>query len=137
MTAHVIPMQALSERQRRAAALNAELTKQFPDSVWITSPLPLAPEAKLRCQIINSPSSACDNTIEVIKSWGYSPILISHGIRFSSGYCARGCSTFEIDIEHDRQEIVDDRQMPRYELAGDKKTDKELEALRKHFGISK
>jgi hypothetical protein len=129
----VVPMH-LSERQMKAQALTNELHKQFPDSVFVVSPLPLNDATPLRCQIINSPSSAYENTLEVLRSWGYEPRMLGNGLRF--GYAARGCTSFAIDLPvEDRTVVADDRQsMPRFELAGDKKTDKELEALRKHFG---
>jgi hypothetical protein len=128
-------MQKLSERQEKARALTNELQKQFSHCVFVTSPLPLNPDAKLRLQLLNWPSSNYENTLEVIRSWGWTPILTGHGMRFCADYTARGCSNFEIDIPADHQPIEDDRAIPRSEIEEKRSTPTEVELVKKHLGL--
>ena len=77
-----------------------------------------------------------DEVIAKLRSWDWNPTpagalprITIHGLEQAS--------LFQIDIEPERQPIIDDRRTIHGELASREKTSVELEALRKYLGITK
>jgi hypothetical protein len=112
----------LSERQQLAKRLADELDAM--DSVWVTSPLPLDDNAKLRLQVKDV---ARNEVTQLLKDWGYEPVFVSILPRV----CVTGliaASLWEIDLPKPRQNILDDRHGG--EIATKKKPDHEDEVAK-------
>jgi hypothetical protein len=93
----------LSERQQLAKRLADELGAM--NSVWVTSPLPLDDNAKLRLQVKDV---ARNEIIQLLRDWGYEPQFVSILPRIcTTGLIAAGL--WEIDLPKPRQNILDDR----------------------------
>jgi hypothetical protein len=122
----------LTERQQQAAAIMAELQKI---GGHVINPMPLAEDARLVFQVLDYQRDAL---LEKVSQWGWNPVLKNHGLRFDVvDYVARRCTTYEIDLPRDKQSIVDDRTIPRGELAERReKTPAEVEALRRYLSGS-
>src|SRR5262245_18501258 len=96
-------MAVLSNRQQLARNLANELENM--SDVWVTSPLPLDDNAKLRVQI----SDAVRNEVcQILRDWGWSPVCISVLPRVCSTGLLGAC-LYEIDLPRERQPIQDDR----------------------------
>src|SRR5262245_36382574 len=119
----------LSERQQLARNLANELGKM--DGVWVTSPLPLDDNAKLRLQILDSERN---HVVQAAKDWGWNPVCISVLPRVHSTGLIAAC-LYEIDLPRERQPIHDDRIYG--ELAKPEKTDHERMAVLKYLGLRK
>jgi len=100
-------MAVLSERQQLAKSLADGLNKL--DGVWITSPLPLDDNAKLRVQIKDRDSN---EIIQLLRDWGHEPVLVSVLPRVCLTGLIAAC-LYEIDLPRERQPIVDDRTIPK------------------------
>jgi hypothetical protein len=111
----------LSERQQLAKRLADELGKM--NDVWVTSPMPLDDNQKLRVQI----SDAVRNEVcQILRDWGWSPVCVSILPRVHSTGLLAAC-LWEIDLPKPRQNISDDRHGG--ELATKKKHNHEVEAM--------
>jgi len=104
-------MAVLSERQQVARNLAHELGKF--DGVWVTSPLPLDDNAKLRFQLLDLERN---HVIQTLKDWGWNPVCLSVLPRVHSTGLIAAC-LYEIDLPRERQPVHDDRTIPRGELA--------------------
>jgi hypothetical protein len=118
-------MMQLSERQRTADALARSINAM---GAWVVNPMPLAPGAELRFQVLEGDRQ---RVLEKLSSWDWSPALISSGPRFTSSG-AIPSYTYEVYIEPDRQPIVDTR--IHGEIATPKKSDAEVQAVLKYLG---
>jgi hypothetical protein len=122
-------MALLTERQQTAGALMCELQRL---GAWVTSALPLRDDEKLKFQVLDENRS---QVLEKLSQWGWGPTLCSNLPRITS----RGmeaATIYEIDLPRERQPVVDDRSI-KGEIAEQKKSEVELEALRKYLGITK
>jgi len=97
----------LSERQQVAKKLTEELGKM--DGVWVTSPLPLDDNQKLRLQIKDIDRN---EVLQILKDWGWDPVCVSVLPRVCSTGLMAAC-LYEIDLPKPRQDIVDDRAIPK------------------------
>src|SRR5262249_2259694 len=123
---------APSERQRQAEAIAAELGKL--GVAWVTSPLPLSPNHKLRFEVLNEHRQA---VLEKIGGWGWSPALVQSGLRFCvQDYSAKPSSIYELALPAEQPTIVDDRRIPSSELADKEKKKAEVDIL-KYLGWKK
>jgi hypothetical protein len=120
----------LSERQKTAAAVTAELQKL--GNVWVTSVMPLPDHAPLVFHVLDSDR---EFILEKLLSWGWSPILKNTVPRFTS----RGPSpatTYELDLPKPRVVVVDTRMIPRSEVEQERRQSKdEVAAMRRHLGL--
>src|SRR5262245_35276588 len=104
----------LTERQKTAQAIAAELHRL---GAWVVSPMPLADNAALRWQVLDTDREAI---LEKVSSWGWSAALKNTVPRFTP----RGpvpSSVYEIDLPRPRQAVVDTRIIPG-EMAEQKKS---------------
>src|SRR5215467_6447831 len=120
----------LSERQQLARRLADELDKL--DGVWVTSPLPLDDNHKLRLQIKDIDRN---EVIQLLKDWGYDPVCISVLPRVCSTGLMAAC-LYEIDLPQPRQDIIDDRKIYG-EIAKPDKSDYERQSILKYLGLKK
>jgi len=112
----------LTERQQLAKRLADDLDRM--DSVWVTSPLPLDDNQKLRLQIKDI---ARNEVTQLLKDWGYDPVCISVLPRVCSTGLMAAC-LYEIDLPQPRQDIVDDRAIPKDDV-GRRGRDAEVKAM--------
>jgi len=116
----------LSERQQLARRLADELDKL--DGVWVTSPLPLDDNHKLRVQIKDIDRN---EVTQLLKDWGWDPVCISVLPRVCNTGLMAAC-LYEIDLPQPRQDIIDDRAIPKDDVgrrARDSETKAMLEAI--------
>jgi hypothetical protein len=92
----------LSERQQLAKNLAAEIDKM--DGAWVTSPLPLDEQAKLRVQIKDNDKN---RIIQLLKDWGWDPVCVSVLPRVCTTGLIAAC-LYEIDLPRERQPIPQD-----------------------------
>src|SRR5262245_6771030 len=119
----------LSERQQLAKRLAEEIGKF--DGVWVTSPLPLDDNAKLRFQLLDMERN---HVLQTVKDWGWNPVCLSVLPRVHTTGLIAAC-LYEIDLPRARQPIVDDR--IRGEVVKPEKTDLEREGILKYLGLRK
>src|SRR5262245_56122090 len=113
----------LSERQLQAQSLTYELQRM---GAFVISPAPLRDDANLRFQVLDDDR---DFVLAKLATWNWSPILCGTVPRFTP----RGPSpatTYEINLPRPRQQVPDDRKIPRGELS-EKAMNAELEAFKK------
>jgi hypothetical protein len=121
-------MAVLTNRQQLARKLVDELNK-FED-VWVTSPLPLRDGTRLHIQILDR---SRNEVVQIIKDLGYDARFVSVLPRITSTWTQAAC-LYEVDFPGDRQPIIDDRVIPKGEIAEPtKKTDVELEGMRRYL----
>jgi hypothetical protein len=121
-------MALLTERQQTAGALMCELQRL---GAWVTSALPLRDDESLKFQVLDEHRS---QVLEKLSQWGWGPTLCSNLPRITS----RGmeaATIYEIDLPRERQPVVDDR--IHGEIAEQKKTSVEVEAMRRYLGLDK
>jgi len=116
----------LTERQQLAKKLADELDKL--DGVWVTSPLPLDDNHKLRLQIKDIDRN---EMLQLLKDWGWDPVCISVLPRVCSTGLIAAC-LYEVDLPQPRQEIIDDRAIPKDDV-GRRAKDSEREAMLQHI----
>jgi len=116
-------MANLTSRQLQAEVLCRDLQRL---GGWCLSPMPLRDDSRLRFQVLDGDH---EELLEMLTNAGWSPILIQHGLRFTP-QGAKPSIIYEIDIEHERPAVVDDRKIPRSELS-EKSMNAELEAFRR------
>jgi hypothetical protein len=121
-------MALLTERQQTAEALAREIARM---GAWCVSPMPLDNNAKLRFQVMDADR---DVVISKLASWDWLPVPCSSFPRITHGGWM-SAQIYEIDLPRERQPVVDDR--IHGEIAEQKKSEVELEALRKYLGITK
>ena len=122
-------MALLTERQQTAGALMCELQRL---GAWVTSALPLRDDEKLKFQVLDENRS---QVLEKLSQWGWGPTLCSNFPRITS----RGmeaATIYEIDLPRERTPVVDDR-LHVDEIAEQKKTSVEVEAMRRYLGLDK
>jgi hypothetical protein len=123
-------MAVLTNRQQLAKRLVDELNKY--DDAWVTSPLPLRDDTRLRIQIADR---SRNEVTQIIKDLGFDPRFVSVLPRVCSTGLQAAC-LYEVDFPGDRQPIIDDRTI-RAEIAKPEKTDLELQGMRKYLGLDK
>jgi hypothetical protein len=111
----------LSERQQLAKSLAAEIDKM--DGAWVTSPLPLDADAKLRLQIKDIDRN---RIIQLLKDWGWDPVCVSVLPRICSTGLIGAC-LYEIDLPRERQLIPQDV-IPKDEI-GKRSRDSEIQKV--------
>ena len=120
-------MALLSERQQLAKSLADELNKL--GGAWVTSPLPLDDNAKLRVQIKDIDRN---RIIQWLKDLGWDPVCVSVLPRVcTTGLIA--AALYEIDLPKPRQYILDDRHGG--EIATKKVLNAEVEGVKKYLGL--
>jgi len=98
----------LSERQQLAKKLADELGKM--DGVWVTSPLPLDDNHKLRVQIKDIDKN---RIVQWLRDLGWDPVCISVLPRVCPTGLIGAC-LYEIDLPRERQSIPqEDRIIPK------------------------
>src|SRR5262245_10738001 len=112
----------LTERQQLAKRLADDLDRM--DSVWVTSPLPLDDNQKLRLQIKDIDRN---EVLQLLRDWGYEPVCISVLPRICNTGLIAAC-LYEIDLPQPRQDIVDDRAIPKDDV-GRRGRDSEIKAM--------
>jgi len=112
----------LTERRQLARNLANELGKF--DGVWVTSPLPLDDNAKLRFQLVDMERN---HVIQTLKDWGWDPVCLSVLPRVHSTGLIAAC-LYEIDLPRERQPIINDRTIPKDEV-GKRKHSHETQAI--------
>src|SRR5262245_42174677 len=122
-------MAVLNERQHIARNLANELGKM--EGVWVTSPLPLDDNARLRFQLLDMERN---HVIQTLKDWGWNPVCLSVLPRVHSTGLIAAC-LYEIDLPRERQPVLDDRHHG--EIVKPEKTDHERMALLKYLGLRK
>jgi len=98
------------------------------DGVWVTSPLPLDDNHKLRVQIKDIDRN---EILQLLRDWGWDPVCISVLPRVCNTGLIAAC-LYEIDLPQPRQDIVDDRAIPKDDVgrrARDAETKAMLEAI--------
>jgi hypothetical protein len=101
----------------------------------VSSPLPLADNAKLRVQILDSRKN---EVLQLLSDWEWQPVFCGPLPRVTfRGMDAAGI--YEIDLPRERTPIQDDRTIRPAELASDKreKTPLEVVQMRKYLGWTK
>src|SRR5262245_9965567 len=117
----------LSERQQLAKRLADEIGKF--DGVWVTSPLPLDDNAKLRFQLLDMERN---HVLQTLKDWGWNPVCLSVLPRVHSTGLIAAC-LYEIDLPKPRQEIPQDsRAIPKDDI-GRREKNFEVEAIVNEF----
>jgi hypothetical protein len=116
-------MANLTSRQLQAEVLCRDLQRL---GAWCLSPMPLREDARLRFQVLTGEH---EELLEHLSNAGWSPILCNHGLRFTPEG-AKPSIIYEIDIEHERQPVADDRTV-KGEIASEKAAHIELEAFKK------
>jgi hypothetical protein len=117
-------MAVLSERQQLAKQLAVEIDKM--DGAWVTSPLPLAADAKLRVQIKDIDRN---RIVQVLRDWGWNPVCISVLPRICATGLIGAC-IYEIDLPRERQPIPDaERAIPKDEGGARKQASHEAQAI--------
>src|SRR5262245_29601983 len=120
-------MAVLSERQQLAKRLAVELDKM--DGAFVTSPLPLNDDAKLRVQIKDMDKN---RILQWLRDLGWDPVCISVLPRVCNTGLIAAC-LYEIDLPRERQPIYDDRIQG--ELSNKEKPNAEMEGFRKYLGL--
>ena len=123
-------MAPLTERQKTAQALSHSIAAM---GAWVTSPLPLDDKANLRFQVMDTDRDA---VISKLASWDWSPVPVSILPRITPRGM-QAATLYEINLPPDTPAVVDDRMMIPGELAERKKTEAEVEAVRRYLGWSK
>ena len=117
----------LSERQQLAKKLADELGKM--DGVWVTSPLPLDDNHKLRVQIKDIDKN---RIVQWLRDLGWDPVCISVLPRVCPTGLIGAC-LYEIDLPRERQSIPqEDRIIPKDDVGRrvrDSEDKKMLEAI--------
>jgi hypothetical protein len=126
-------MALLSERQQKAEQLARELGKL--DGVWVSSPLPLDDNAKLRIQILDSRKN---EVLQLLSDWEWQPVFCGPLPRVTfRGMDA--ASLYDIDLPRERQSVVNDRVIPgEVSTPGERrKTPEEVLHMRRYLGWTK
>jgi hypothetical protein len=116
----------LSERQRTAESLARELHLM---GAWVTSPMPLDGNSKLRFQVLDQDRNA---VVEKLSSWNWSPSFVSALPRI----CPDGwklASLYEIDLPRENPICFDD--CITGELATEERFSAEYYGMRKALGL--
>jgi hypothetical protein len=118
----------LSPRQQRADFL-ARTIQGF--GAWVVSPLPLDDAASLRYQVLDGDA---DRLVEIIcgLGMGFMPARLQVHYRVTSSGL-KPATLFEVNIPRERQQIPDRKIYG--EVEERKKTDAEVEAVRRHLGM--
>ena len=116
-------MAKLTARQLQAEVLCRDIQRL---GAWCLSAMPLNENQRLRFQVLEGDQ---DELLEMLTNAGWNPIFCNHGLRFTP-QGAKPSIIYEIDIEHERPVVVDDRKIPRGEPS-DKAINAELEAFRR------
>src|SRR5262249_411768 len=115
-------MANLTSRQLQAEVLCRDIQRL---GAWCLSALPLNQNQRLRFQVLEGDQ---DQLLEMLTNAGWNPVFCNHGLRFTP-QGAKPSIIYEIDIEHERQRVPDDRSI-KGELASDK-AHPEIEAFRR------
>src|SRR5262245_15428607 len=124
-------MMALSNRQQLAKRLADELGKY--EGVWIVSPLPLDNTAKLRVQILDT---ECNAMLQIIRDWGWDPVFVSLSPQRVTYAGFQMAPVYEVDLPRDAAPVPADDRTIRGEIAQPKKTDVEIEGMRRYLGLT-
>src|SRR5262245_61725986 len=116
-------MANLTSRQLQAEVLCRDIQRL---GAWCLSAMPMNENQRLRFQVLDGDHEELLD--EMLTNAGWNPIFCNHGLRFTP-QGAKPSIIYEIDIEHERPVVVDDRKIPR-EIS-EKAIDAELEAFRK------
>src|SRR5262245_58745413 len=116
-------MANLSARQLQAEVLSRDIQKL---GAWCLSAMPLNENQRLRFQVLDGDH---EELLEMLNNAGVKPVICNHVLRFTP-QGAKPSIIYEIDIEHERPVVVDDRTI-KGEIASDKAASAELEVFRR------
>src|SRR5262245_10503432 len=105
-------MANLTARQLQAEVLCRDIQRL---GAWCLSPMPLREDSRLRFQVLEGDQ---DELLEMLTNAGWNPVFCNHGLRFTP-QGAKPSIIYEIDIEHERPAVVDDRKIPRKRAFGE------------------
>src|SRR5262245_51842088 len=91
----------LTDRQRTAQAIARELQRM---GAWVTSPMPLDRDGKLRFQVLDKDRDAI---LARLSQWNWTPALLSAYPRICSDGMLQA-TLYEIDLPRERQAIPQD-----------------------------
>src|SRR5215510_9786594 len=114
-------MANLTARQLQAEVLCRDIQRL---GAWCLSAMPWNENQRLRFQVLDGDHF---ELLEMLSNAGWNPVFCNHGLRFTP-QGAKPSIVYEIDIEHERPAVVDDRSI-KGEVASNKAT--ELEAFRR------
>src|SRR5262245_11372913 len=120
-------MAPMTEREQTAAALVRSINAM--SGAWVVS----TPQAdKIRFQVLDGDKN---RVLQQLKDWNWEPAFVSILPRVTFNGMA-AASVYEIVLPKERQEIPDARiAVPRDEVATPKKSDVEMEGMRKYLGL--
>jgi hypothetical protein len=120
-------MALLTERQRTADALMHELHRL---GAWVTNPLPLRDDERLRFQILDTDRP---QILEKLSQWGWGPTLVGNAPRITS-QGMQAATLYELDLSRDRQLVADDRMIQREPAIKTEKSSLEVEQVLRYLG---
>jgi hypothetical protein len=120
-------MALLTERQRTADALMHELHRL---GAWVTNPLPLRDDERLRFQILDTDRP---QILEKLSQWGWGPTLVGNAPRITS-QGMQAATLYELDLPRDRQLVADDRMIQREPAIKTEKSSLEVEQVLRYLG---
>src|SRR5262245_54469938 len=120
---------ALTERQQTANALAKAINGM--EGAWVTSPLPLDGQAKLRFQVLDGDRN---RVLQQLRDWNWEPAFVSILPRVTFNGMA-AASVYEVNLPAERIPVQDDRIYG--EIVRPPKTDLEMEGMRKYLGLTK
>jgi hypothetical protein len=115
----------LTPRQQTAASLAHQLQLM---GAWVTNAMPLDADGRLRFQVLDKDRNAI---LEKLASWDWSPVFVGTlpRVHFDG---MKPASLYEIDLPRERQAISQDTRIYG-EIAEKKKTDAEIEGIRRYL----
>jgi len=119
-------MAPLTERQQKAAALTRWLQRL---GAFVTNPMPLAANQKLRFQVLHTDRNA---VLARLSEQGWSPIACEVGQRFHRDQLLP-CQTFELDLPVDPPPVQDRNIYG--EIAQRKQSDLERQSVLRYLGM--
>ena len=99
------------------------------DGAWVTSPLPLDSQSRLRFQVLDGDRN---RVLQQLRDWNWEPAFVSILPRVTFNGMA-AASVYEVNLPAERIPVFDDR--IHGEVAKAEKTSLELEGMRKYLGL--
>jgi hypothetical protein len=125
-------MTMLSERQQKAARLARELDGV--QGCWVTSPLPLRDDARLRFQILDGERN---RVLQMLEDAGYEAKFVSVLPRVTFAGMAAAC-LYEVAFPTPQQNIPQEpRSIPRRDEIATSKSSYERESILRYLGMKK
>ena len=124
----------MTPRQQKAAAIARALRRDFGEDAQVINSLPLDDAQQLRIQIIDTKRDA---VVTALCEWGWHPqyLQIHHRVS-SANYGLVPAAIYEVRIEEERSPVHDDRKI-RGDIAERRKSDAELDAMKRAMGVGR